>query len=390
MLRYLVVLYILITVSIFGVDIVTSLVENYSHFHMGRWGSVDRWFYAVKKVCMRWAVHTPTLRIKKECRYLLIDRIKGKYGKKMVQSWQKAGCILGLIAADENQEIIDIAFKIKRQLFDDRGLWKIRPHRIDYAMLAYAILSVEKKPESMKIAMDQMIECIENNICDDGLISYSAGKDAKRRYVDTLGFVCPFLALYGKVYGSKEYIQMALRQVLQFHKHGVMSSLPVHCYEIETNMPIGIWGWGRGVGWYTLALTDLYREVNEKADKQLLKEMLIETAEKCLIYEREEGGFSSILPAKNVYDSSATAMLGYFYANCGLWFSNHIYIEVAKRCQNRLMRVTKINGVIDQCQGDTIDIGILSEKYGSMPFVQGMALRLAATLRKGDEVKYAE
>ena len=49
-----------------------------------------------------------------------------------------------------------------------------------------------------------------------------------------------------------------------------------------------------------------------------------------------------------------------------------------------------INGVIDQCQGDTIDIGIFSEKYGSMPFVQGMTLRLAAILRKGDEKNYAK
>ena len=134
----------------------------------------------------------------------------------------------------------------------------------------------------------------------------------------------------------------------------------------------------------------MYNEINENADKQMLKELLIETADRCLIYEREDGGFSSILQAKNVYDSSATAMLGYFYANCGLWFSNYEYIEIAKRCLNRLMHVTKINGVIDQCQGDTIDIGIFSEKYGSMPFVQGMTLRLAAILRKGDEKNYAK
>ncbi len=390
MLKYLLILYILISVSIFGVDILTSLVEDYSHFHMGRWNSVDRWFIAVKKVCMRWALHTPTLRIKKDCRYILIDKITGKYGKKMVQSWQKAGCILGITEVEENSCFIDIFSKIKKQLFDDRGSWRIRPNRIDYAMLAYAILRVEKQPELIKAGMNQMIECIENNICDDGLVSYSAGKSAKRRYVDTLGFVCPFLALYGKVYGNKEYIQMAINQILQFRKHGILNGLPFHCYETETNMPIGIWGWGRGVGWYTLALTDVYNEINEKTDKQMLNEMLIEVAEKCLIYEREEGGFSSILQAKNVYDSSATAMLGYFYANCGLWFSNHAYTEVAKRCLNQLMHVTKINGVIVQCQGDTIDIGILSEKYGSMPFVQGMALRLAAILHKGDEVKYVK
>lgn len=384
MLKYLVIVYIVATASIFGVDIVTALAETYSHFHMGRWNRVDKWFCAVKRICMRWALHTPTLRIKKECRYLLLDRITGKYGKKMVQSWQKAGCILGLTAAEKSSETIEIFSKIKKQLFDDSGSWKIKPNRIDYAMLAYAMLRVEEKPEQIKAAMDQMIECIENNLCDDGLVSYSAGKNAKRRYVDTLGFICPFLALYGKVYSNKKYTQMAFNQISQFRKYGVVNGLPVHCYETETNMPIGIWGWGRGVGWYTLALTDMYNEVSTTAQRQLLKQLLLETAEKCLIYERKEGGFSSILQAKNVYDSSATAMLGYFYANCGLWFLNDDYIEVAKRCQNRLMRVTKINGVVDQCQGDTIDIGIFSEKYGSMPFAQGMTLRLASILHKGD------
>lgn len=390
MLKYFVALYVLITASIFGVDILTSLAEDYSHFHMGRWNSAEKWFCAVKKVCMRWALHTPTLRIKKDCRYILIDKITGKYGKKMVQSWQKAGCILGLTAADENSETIDIVSKIKEQLFDHSGSWKIRPNRIDYAMLAYTILRVEKQPELIKKGMDQMIQCIEDNLCDDELVSYSAGKNAKRRYVDTLGFVCPFLALYGKVYDNKKYTKMALNQISQFRKYGIINGLPIHCYETETNMPIGIWGWGRGTGWYTLALIDMYNEINENADKQMLKELLIETADRCLIYEREDGGFSSILQAKNVYDSSATAMLGYFYANCGLWFSNYEYIEIAKRCLNRLMHVTKINGVIDQCQGDTIDIGIFSEKYGSMPFVQGMTLRLAVILRKGDEKNYAK
>lgn len=387
MLDCLVILYILISASVFGVDIVTSLVEDYSHFHIGRWKSVNQWFDAVEKVSMRWAVYTPTLRIKKERRYLLIDKITGNYGKKMVQSWQKAGCILGITEVGEYANAINIVSKVKMQLFNDNGLWKRRPNRIDYAMLAYSILRVEKNPEFIKSGMDQMIECIENNLCDDGLVSYSAGKSATRRYVDTLGFVCPFLTLYGKVYDNKKYIKMAVNQIEQFQKYGIMNSLPFHCYEIETNMPIGIWGWGRGVGWYTLALTDMYKEMDEAADKQSIREILIETAEKCKIYEREEGGFSSILQDKNIYDSSSTAMLGYFYANCGKWFSNNTYTEIAKRCLKRLISVTKINGVIDQCQGDTIDIGILSEKYGPMPFVQGITLRLAATLCKDDVVK---
>ena len=42
MLECLAILYILISVSVFGVDIVTSLAEDYSHIHIGRWESVVR------------------------------------------------------------------------------------------------------------------------------------------------------------------------------------------------------------------------------------------------------------------------------------------------------------------------------------------------------------
>lgn len=387
MLKIIAVIYIMISGSIFIIDITTAFVEEYSHFHMGRWKNLDKWIFAVKKICIRWAIHTPTLRIRKDCRYLLIDKVRRNYGKKMVQSWQKAGCLLGLIEEDKNFESSRIVSKVKKQLFDKNGLWKVKPDRIDYAMLAYSVLSIEKNPELIQPGMLQMIECIEKNICDDGLVSYSAGNKAKRRYVDTLGFICPFLALYGNVYGEKKYIHMAMNQILQFRKYGIINQLPTHCYETKTNLPIGIIGWGRGVGWYTLALTDLYKELQNNSDKDLIKEFMIEIAEKCIVFERKDGGFSSILPAENVYDSSATAMLGYFYANCGLWFSNDMYIKIAKKCRERLMRVTKINGVIDECQGDTIDIGIFSEKYGAMPFVQGMTLRLAAVLNKCEEVQ---
>lgn len=386
MLMLLVVLYVVVTGSIFLVDILTFLIERYSHYHIGRWECSDKWIATVKRKCINWALHTPVLRIKKDYRYLLIDRIRGKYGKKMVQSWQKAGCVLGIIAMHEDSDVLLVVSKVKKQIFNENGSWKHIPDRIDYAMLAYSILQVEERPEQLKKGMDQVIQCIEENVCSDGLVSYSAGNQAKRRYVDTLGFICPFLALYGKKYGNKKYIQMAINQIVQFHKYGTWNGLPVHCYETQTNLPIGILGWGRGTGWYTLALTDLYMELEEDSDKQLIKTYLVEVAEKCLDFEREDGGFSSILQAKSIYDSSATVMLGYFYANCGLWFSNNTYLEVAKRCQKRLMRVTKMNGVIDECQGDTIDVGIFSEKYGAMPFVQGMTLRLVAVLSKCDEV----
>ena len=105
-----------------------------------------------------------------------------------------------------------------------------------------------------------------------------------------------------------------------------------------------------------------------------------ETAEAVLSLALKQGGFSSILAAEAPYDSSATAMLGYFLARCGKSFQEKRYIEAAVECERRLMRATKIYGAVDGCQGDTIDIGIFSERYAEMPFAQGMTLCLAESL----------
>ena len=358
-----------------GYDALSVLVETYSHFHMGRWSDLTQWKNATYKVCKKWAVKTPTLKLREDCRYLLMDRIRGKYGKKMVQSWQKAGCVLGVYSTEEDLNILQQA---KTQLIDDKGNWKITVNKIDYAMLAYALLKAEKDKDSIKNAMDKMVECIEDNLCADGMVSYSAGKNSKRRYVDTLGFICPFLGEYGNVYNKPEYIDLAVRQIELFREKGFYKNLPVHCFQPETEIPLGVYGWGRGMGWYSLGLTDLYLELKEESRKEQLKSYMIEIAENWKQFEND--GFSTIVQTPEHYDTSATVMLGYFYAVCGKEFNVTEYTEIAKRCLNKVVKHTKISGVIDGCLGDTKDIGVLSQRYSSMPFIQGMAIRLYSVL----------
>ena len=377
----LIVCYIAATALVLGYDAVTAFVERYSHFHIGRWSDTGKWKSAVENVCRKWSVRTPTLRLRKPCRYLLLDRIRGTYGKAMVQSWQKAGCILGLQEAGDSHTLTIC----KKQLLDADGNWIIPVNKIDYAMLAYAILRSAADPSSVRSAMDHMIRCIEDNLCPDGMVSYSAGKTSNRRYVDTLGFVCPFLALYGRIYQEPRYVRMAVEQLRLFRRTGLMQQLPVHCYRPDTGMPLGIWGWGRGTGWYTLGLIDLYPELPEGADRDEVTIWIREIAEACLEFEGHDGGFSAILPAGTPYDSSATAMLGYFYARCGEIFGDMRYTQLASRCRTRLMKMTMITGIIDECQGDTIDLGIFSERYAPMPFAQGVTLRLASVLDRTTE-----
>ena len=45
--------------------------------------------------------------------------------------------------------------------------------------------------------------------------------------------------------------------------------------------------------------------------------------------------------------------------------------------EQALMKVTRRNGALDYCQGDTYGIGFYSHLFSIMPFVQGMALLLS-------------
>lgn len=75
------------------------------------------------------------------------------------------------------------------------------------------------------------------------------------------------------------------------------------------------------------------------------------------------------------YDSSATAVLAYFYQRCSEIYENDSYAAIADACMEKLRTVTKITGAIDWCQGDTKGIGVFAQTYDVMPFAQGMAIR---------------
>lgn len=364
-------------------DVAIFLYERYSHFHIGRWADQKEWEKSIARVCQKWVIKTPLLRLRKPCRYLLVDRLRRMYGKRMVQSWQKAGCLLGLEELTDGNRWKE---KIKNQLMGPDGAWKCPVDKIDYAMIAWALLKEEQEPLTIKPAMNEMMTCIQNHLCSDGMISYSAGRQATRRYVDTLGFVCPFLGEYGKKYADPSKIDLAFHQISSFRsKGGINKGLPYHCMDIETGLPLGILGWGRGAGWYALALVDLYPYLENPEQIISVKQWISELAETLLQYERQDGGFSSILHTTSPYDSSATAMLGYFLSMAHQILGQEEYDRAAVRCCKKLMKKTKINGVVDECQGDTLDIGVMSEKYGEMPFAQGMALRLSVSLGGGRE-----
>lgn len=359
----------------YSVDYFFYLKNKYCRFHIGRWQQ-DNWQKFIEKKAIKWLRKTPTVKITDNSRYMLLDFLNGKYRSKTIQSWQKAALILGLL---ESKSVLsqNAARRAAEDLIDSTGNWKEPPIAVDCGMLSYAILKAVSDPMKIKPAMEYSISIIKKNINAEGMISYTGGKDNPDMYVDTIGLVCPFLALYAKVFRKSEWEDITFNQIKMFHKYGLYknTALPNHAFHIESKLPLGVYGWGRGVAWYLIGLVDTYNNLMNKEYKNLLREWIFEAAEKYIIYQRTDGGFGATLQRTKTYDSSATAAIAWFYSCCYEMFANEKYKQVKEKCINKLLLCTRISGAIDWCQGDTKDIGVFSQTYDIMPFAQGMVLR---------------
>lgn len=350
-------------------DIIINGKEIYKRWKIGCWDNKKEWLDAVINVSNRWFYHVPTVKKTDQTRYLLKDIIQGNYKNDTIQSWQTGGLYLGL---SEKRKDID---KLQNQLIDvQTGCWKEKPREVDYALLAYGILKSSDNVQKIKPAMDEIYQLILDRYQEsDQTICYRKFLP-EIRFVDTIGFICPFLMCYSKKYNCEKARLIAENQIMQYYKKAYLehSGLVAHAYDNKTQIPLGIYGWGRGTGWWMIGIIDSYLE----NPSEQLKKIIVETADKIMKLENINGGFSSNLALKDNTESSVTAIAAYFYQKCYEITSKKQYQEVSDRCINALMKNTRRSGEIDFSQGDTKGIGIYSQTYDIMPFTQGIATRL--------------
>lgn len=372
-------LFLVAAAAIFAVDGFFWLIDRYCRFHIGRWPDQQAWEDAVYRIAKKWSRKTPTVKITDNSRYVLLDMLSGRYRSQSIQSWQNAAIILGLWEKGDH----DGARASAARFLESTGNWRKPPVAVDACMLAYAILKTAEDTAAVKPAMDFMISLVERNTDEQGLIAYT-NKHDPNRYVDTIGLVCPFLALYSRVYHCPRYEALAFSQLKFYHDHGLLAetNLPNHAVNGQTRLPLGVYGWGRGAAWYVLGLADTYPELSSDTNRAAVRMWISDAAQSYCAFQRDDGGFGSILQIDASYDSSATAALAWFYATCAELLDSAAYADRADRCLQKLKTVTRITGKIDWCQGDTKGIGIFAQTYDIMPFAQGLALRAMEIRRK--------
>lgn len=311
-----------------------DIIDWFGRIHIGRWNDRHVWGKAVERVAIKWLHDTPRI----------------ENATENVMAWQKAGLLLG-VGTDKAKCVCENLKEELRHVKNDR----VNP---EHLLLAYAL---KDNPENV----NAFVETYKNST-----IPYRKHENAIR-YVDTIGMVVPYLHWIGMDV-------LAKRQMEEYDKAMWKNVFPAHAYNMDLDLPMGVFDWCRGCGWYILALV-------ESVDMDGLKERVLNLAPALLPLQKGNGGFGAFFFNKDTrQESSGTALIGLLMLTAYDFTNEDKYLTCAKNCERALMEATRRDGSVDFCQGDTACIGDYSHVFSLMPFAQGMALKLYKMLNKYD------
>lgn len=234
--------------------------------------------------------------------------------------------------------------------------------------LSYKIEDITQFPigiffiNAYKLSKDKKYEIIVNSIYSslismqdsDGLIQFRF-KGQDYCFVDALGMYIPFLMEYYTLTGNEEARRVAIRNIEIYREFGCDkdTGLPAHGYDKETGIKMGSQNWGRGIGWYLLALAFC----PDYCDPILSK-------------------YVDILP----YTQFPCVRGAHFDTSTALMFE--IYKQSRNINRTPMLSSIKIRttkgGLIDSCSGDTKGFNRYSEEFMKSEFCNGFMLMLVS------------
>lgn len=375
------ILLVLISIIIL-MDVVPQFTVWYGRIGIGRFRDDQVWKKKVAHITKKWLYNTPVAKITDNTRLIFLDILKRSYSSKSIQSWQKGALLLGLAECGYYAE----PQKFIKASFSSEGNWKTKPSEIDDALFAFAVMRADpSKITEHKPAYDFLYHLIKSKIGEDETVAY---RDHMKdyRYVDTVGFISPFLMQYGLSFGNQEAVDLSIRQISEYVKRGISQQnfLPAHTYQISNKYTAGLTGWGRGFAWFIIGVTDTFKILPQQHPsktefRNLIKKLFCSAKN----YQDINGGFHWILQDKTSnFDSSVTAVLAWFFGECEQFEELKPEAKsLSVKSLNYLKSVTRKSGAVDFSQGDTKAIGVYSQNFEILPFTQGFCLRALSKMK---------
>lgn len=194
-------------------------------------------------------------------------------------------------------------------------------------------------------------------------------------FVDVLGMVCPFLIEYGVIFNNREATDLAFSQLRFFMEYGldIDNRLPFHGVSLDELEGLGPNNWGRGMGWYMLAL----EAVTKNADSTINSQYGFKKEAKRFISScndlKFEDTYTQFPGTSEDFDSSASTML--MYGENSLLPGRYSRKEILRTFRKHI----KSSGVLDGCSGDAYGINKYSLNFGESELSQGMLLLLLSS-----------
>jgi glycosyltransferase involved in cell wall biosynthesis len=225
----------------------------------------------------------------------------------------------------------------------------------------------EKKYKQMADDIFAMLDELDRKF---GLICY---RNNGQQHIDLLGFVCPFLFEYGRVFGSYRAKELNAKLIKDYMAYGVdeITGVPSQGYNLLTKTKIGYNNWGRGMSWYALALSFANKEFLD--DNCINKINLFANTLHCLI---DEFGIITQFPgSSNNQDMSAYLPCLYF-----LYKEKKINLKQLDFIQQISVYIKK-DGIVGYNSPGIQYTGNTSDAFLAHDLSQGICLYLVSEIR---------
>lgn len=194
-------------------------------------------------------------------------------------------------------------------------------------------------------------------------------------FVDAIGMVCPFLMEYGLQFKKTEAIHLAESELKFFMTYGLdgKDALPFHAIDLKLKKGLGPNNWGRGMGWYMLALKSVMSNSNLELDTVMFMKQNKLSFLKNIKNLKDSTLYTEFPGTSKDFDSSTSTMLMYGVN----------VLEPGTYTKDSILTIfkpfIKKNGILDRCSGDAFGVDKYSIDFGESELSQGMILMLLST-----------
>jgi len=296
---------------------------------------------------------------------------------------------LGLLILNANGDPSDECLSRVRSLFsgimDRQGRPRIDFGHIDVGGIAYTALRMhELTGDGAYLALANRFgeTLLATPGTEDGTIPYNS----RNAYVlvDTVAFICPFLARLSRHTSDPTHAAIAVRQLDTMWHHGhAMSPWIQHGFRRDDLQAVGSCQWGRGLGWMILGLVDTLTELPVSPERLALLTRTISLLDGLTSAQLSSGHFPLMLDSIDTTpDSSLTAIVAYSLARlkqAGLNHDDH-YDVLLTSCRAALDASTWRDGRVFDCSSEAGGIAEYSSQLGHHLWAQGPTVACDAIL----------